>query len=262
MKLHFISGMPRSGSTLLAAILRQNPRFHAAMTSPVSTAFVGVENTTHAGVETSAFISDEYRQRRLRSCFTDYYSDYPQEVVFDTSRQWCARLPLLAQLYPKAKVIACVREIGWVLDSFERIYRKNSMKPSAINGWATSGTVFSRTASLASSSGVVGFAIDALQEAHAATEAKGRLLLIDYERLTQSPETTLRKLYEFIGEDWFAHDFSNVEYEAGEFDRALGAQGLHTIKGAVEWRPRKSVLPQTLFDRFNGPNFWRSKEVA
>jgi sulfotransferase len=26
--IHFISGLPRSGSTLLAAILRQNPRFH------------------------------------------------------------------------------------------------------------------------------------------------------------------------------------------------------------------------------------------
>ncbi|MBU0835751.1 MAG: sulfotransferase, partial [Gammaproteobacteria bacterium] len=26
---HFISGLPRSGSTLLAALLRQNPRFHA-----------------------------------------------------------------------------------------------------------------------------------------------------------------------------------------------------------------------------------------
>ena len=27
-KLHFIAGLPRSGSTLLAGILRQNPRFH------------------------------------------------------------------------------------------------------------------------------------------------------------------------------------------------------------------------------------------
>ncbi|MBD2040099.1 sulfotransferase, partial [Microcoleus sp. FACHB-672] len=34
-KIHFISGLPRSGSTLLSAILRQNPRFHAGMTSPV-----------------------------------------------------------------------------------------------------------------------------------------------------------------------------------------------------------------------------------
>jgi len=34
---HFISGLPRSGSTLLSAILRQNPRFYAGMTSPVAT---------------------------------------------------------------------------------------------------------------------------------------------------------------------------------------------------------------------------------
>ncbi|MEG3936419.1 MULTISPECIES: sulfotransferase [unclassified Microcoleus] len=35
MNSHFISGLPRSGSTLLAALLRQNPRFHGAMTSPL-----------------------------------------------------------------------------------------------------------------------------------------------------------------------------------------------------------------------------------
>jgi sulfotransferase len=33
--VHFISELPRSGSTLLAALLRQNPRFHAAITSPI-----------------------------------------------------------------------------------------------------------------------------------------------------------------------------------------------------------------------------------
>jgi sulfotransferase len=35
-QLHFISGLPRSGSPLLAGILRQNPQFHAAMSSPVA----------------------------------------------------------------------------------------------------------------------------------------------------------------------------------------------------------------------------------
>ena len=34
-KVHLISGLPRSGSTLLAGLLRQNPQFHAGMTSPV-----------------------------------------------------------------------------------------------------------------------------------------------------------------------------------------------------------------------------------
>ena len=34
-RIHFISGLPRSGSTLLAAILRQNPRFYANMSGPI-----------------------------------------------------------------------------------------------------------------------------------------------------------------------------------------------------------------------------------
>lgn len=35
MVLHFISGLPCSGSTLLSGILKQNPEFHAGMSSPV-----------------------------------------------------------------------------------------------------------------------------------------------------------------------------------------------------------------------------------
>ena len=35
--LHFISGLPRAGSTLLSALLCQNPRFRAGMTGPVGT---------------------------------------------------------------------------------------------------------------------------------------------------------------------------------------------------------------------------------
>ncbi|NBP58534.1 sulfotransferase, partial [bacterium] len=34
-KYYFISGLPRSGSTLLSAILNQNPRFYSGPNSPV-----------------------------------------------------------------------------------------------------------------------------------------------------------------------------------------------------------------------------------
>ena len=40
--IHFISGLPRSGSTLLAALLRQNPRFHSGMTSPVGSLYLAL----------------------------------------------------------------------------------------------------------------------------------------------------------------------------------------------------------------------------
>ena len=35
MKFHFDCGLPRSGSTLLTAILNQNPQIHAGTLSPV-----------------------------------------------------------------------------------------------------------------------------------------------------------------------------------------------------------------------------------
>ena len=44
---------------------------------------------------------------------------------------------------------------------------------------------------------------------------------------------------------------------ADAFDEGLGTPGLHRIQGRVEWRPRASVLPPDLFERFVGDSFWR-----
>jgi hypothetical protein len=58
----FISGLPRSGSTLLAAILRKNPRFHAAMTSPVGVMYMALESAMSRRNETAVFFTDKQRR--------------------------------------------------------------------------------------------------------------------------------------------------------------------------------------------------------
>ncbi|MEG3891746.1 sulfotransferase [Microcoleus sp. AT8-B1] len=63
MKAHFISGLPRSGSTLLAALLRQNPRFHAAMTSPVGGLVERMLEAMSEDNQFSTFISREKGER-------------------------------------------------------------------------------------------------------------------------------------------------------------------------------------------------------
>ncbi len=123
-RYHFISGLPRSGSTLLSAILRQNPTFHASVTSPVSALFAGVLEQVSAGTEWGPQVSTERRKALLRGLFDSYYAAEQAPVVFDTSRGWTAKLPALLDLFPAAKVIACVRNVGWVMDSIERIYRR------------------------------------------------------------------------------------------------------------------------------------------
>jgi sulfotransferase len=255
--LHFISGLPRSGSTLLAAILKQNPAIHAGMSSPVASLVLSMQRQMSQENETAMFIDDDQREAVLRAIFDGFYARiHPRQLVFDTNRVWCAKLPLLARLYPAAKVIACVREVGWIMDSFERVIRANPLEPSRIFGFDPGGTVYGRVAGLGAGEGTVGFALNALREAFYSTEAN-RLMLVTYETLTREPARTLAAIYEFLDLPAFAHDFEDVVFDADEFDRRLGTPGLHRVGRRVAAVERETILPPGLFASFRADAFWR-----
>ncbi len=91
MNIHFISGLPRSGSTLLAAILRQNPRFHAGMTGPVGSLVDNMLRGMSMSNETAVFISDKQREALLRSIFTSSMPISPTTTWFSTPTGYGAR---------------------------------------------------------------------------------------------------------------------------------------------------------------------------
>jgi sulfotransferase len=257
--VHFISGLPRSGSTLLSAILRQNPRFHAGMSSPVAALWGSLVGAMGARSEWADLVDDEQRANMSRALFGGYYQKiHPTKLVFDTNRLWCARMDAVAQLFPDAKVIVCVRDLPWIMDSFERLYRKNPLLTSRMYSPDTSPTVYTRTSSLSSPTGTVGMPWDAVQEAFYGDHAH-RLIVFDYEALAREPQRTMSELYDFLGLADFAHDFDNVAYEdGGEFDARLGVPGLHLVKGAVRFVDRPTVLPPDVFQRFSNRAFWRN----
>ncbi len=226
------------------------------MTSPVGTLFGAVLAQCSAGSEFGPVIELAQRRRLLKGLFDNYYADCPRPVVFDTNRQWCARLPALRDLFPQAKVIACVRNVAWVMDSIERLYRANPYENTKLFVDDTErNTVYSRVDTLAQRNRLVGFAWAALKEAYYGEHADS-LLLVDYELLTHAPEQVLRLVYDFIGEPWFAHDFDNVRYDAPEFDQALGVGGLHRVKPRVAPQARRTVLPPDLFEQYARLSFW------
>src|SRR5579863_6521730 len=95
-KFHFISGLPRSGSTLLAAILNQNPRFRAGMTSPLADIMGVVIAETSSKNDFSFDVTDEQRVAMLRGLVENFYAGQPpSSIIFDTSRLWCSRMQLL-----------------------------------------------------------------------------------------------------------------------------------------------------------------------
>lgn len=258
-KIHFISGLPRSGSTLLAAILRQNPRFHAAMTSPVGSLFSSMLSTMSSRNETSLFITDQQREKILKSIFSNFYEEFEnQEVIFDTNRHWTAKLPALMQLMPESRVVCCVRNVAWIMDSFEKMIRKNPLLISRMFDNANSGTVYSRVEAMAQPNSIVGFAWSALKEAYYGEQASS-LLLVEYDLLASAPEKTLKLIYDFIGEDYFDHDFDNIDYNEEQFDENLGLPGLHKVRKKVEFQVRNTILPPDLFEKFDGMSFWKDQ---
>jgi sulfotransferase len=255
--IHFISGLPRSGSTLLAGILRQNPRLYANMSSPVGSLVNVLLRQMSQDNESSVFIDDGQREAVLKAVFDAYYfREHPSRVVFDTNRLWCSKLPVLSALFPRAKVICCVRHVPWILDSIERLIRRNRFELSKIFNFEPSGTVYSRIEGLGSGTGMVGFAWSALREGFYG-EHSGSMLLVTYETLTSEPLRAMEAVYDFIGEQPFAHDFENVEFDAAEFDARLGTPGLHSVGKVVRAVERTTILPPDLVRRVEHDSFWR-----
>lgn len=257
-RYHFITGLPRSGSTLLSALLLQNPRFHAGMTSPVGGLFKGMLNQLGAGSEFGPVVTKEQRRRLSRGLFDSYYADQVgKEVIFDTNRMWSAQMPALMDLFPGAKLIACVRNVAWVMDSIERRYRANPYEITRLFSDDTErNTVYSRVDTLAQRNRMVGYPWTALKEAFYGEHAAS-LLLVDYDLLAQAPQKVLPLVYQFLGEPEYTHNFEQVQYDAPEFDEALGLHGLHQVRPKVGLQRRETILPPDLFEQYSKLSFWQ-----
>jgi sulfotransferase len=255
--IHFISGLPRSGSTLLSALLLQNPALHAGITSPVGALVGHMLRGISQDNESALMIDDTQREALLRGVFEAYYREIGQtRIVFDTNRGWTMRLALIASLFPNAKIICCVRHIPWIIDSVERLLRRNRFELSKIFNFDPAGTVYARAEGLMGQNGLVGYALQALKQAMHSPESD-RLLLLPYETLAREPAYALRVVYEFTGIAPYTHDFQNITFDADEFDARLGTPGLHRVRPMGRPAERETILPPDLWQRFEGASIWR-----
>lgn len=256
---YFISGLPRSGSTLLSAILKQNPGFYADISSPVNGLVNGVINNL-TGSENNLNIQEDKRETILKSIFDGYYTNIKQSVVFDTSRAWTASTMLLKTLFPYTKIICCVRDIKWILDSFERIAAKNCYYTNTFVDDEARPCADTRCRALMdpTKSGTVIKPWHWLQDGLALNP--DMILLVEYNNLCKKPKETMQKIYQFINKPYFEHDFNNVEYENELFDRTCNMKDLHTVKRKVEWTERKFILPKYVLEQYNNKEFWRESQ--
>lgn len=253
-KYHFITGLPRSGSTLLSAILKQNPRFHASITDPLATMTKGVIETSQSGPGIKYEVPISRRMNTVKAMFDGFYQEIEKEVIFNTNRAWTLLTPQLDVIFPSSRLIVCVRDIKWVLDSFESMHRKNPMSTNTVTG-GLEGTVYSRMDALMTNEGIVGFPYIGIKQAITGSE-KHKLMLIEYDQLCKNPKLIIKSLYAFINEPYFEHDFNNVEASWDKYDSEIGIS-LHKVRKTIEYKERKTILPPDLIMKYSNMEVWR-----
>ena len=267
-KLHIISGLPRSGSTLLSALLSQNPEIHAGISSPLLSSILALRDVYNTQDATALSLIDEKEQLQIyRQLIGSYYETrrHGRGIVFDTNRGWTGHLNLLDRLSPESKVIACVRNLEAIVDSVERIFRQNPfILPKLFGGPQEWQSMNSRVDTVLNANRLVGQPWTALQEA-VYSEHSSKVLLVDYDLLATSPLDVIACIYDFLEMPRYTkHNVNNVELLASEaekiqkFDDNLSAPNLHKVEKEVTYQARQSVLTPDVLEKLKGLNFWRN----
>lgn len=255
MRIHFISGLPRSGSTLLSGILRQNPRFRAGITNPLADLFGYLVKGMSGFHDTSIFISDEQRRRVLRGLVESYYADAgPDQIIFDTNRAWTLFLAAIAELFPESRVICCVRNPAWILDSIESHVQRNPLTTPKMFTWDSKSNVYTRVESLMAKDGLLKRSLSGLRQAWFGPFAS-RLVAVRYESLASDPAATIGELYKVLRLPPTDHNFDSVEYDEPKYDESIGLPGFHRISGPVRRNVRDTILPPDVFKQYDDC-FW------
>lgn len=258
-KYHFISGLPRSGSTLLSSILKQNPRFTANISDPVQMYAHSIVKDTSTAVGMEAAVSIPKRAEIVRGIFDSFYSE-GNEVCFNTNRGWASDTALLKDLFPDFKMIICLRDVPWILDSFECLNNKNPYTIKPLYHHQDLGSVYERTHVLMGNvpnfAGYVSGPLGSVRHSMFSAE-KDQICYVEYDTLVKNPLGVMKQIYAFLGEEWYEHDFDNVEDSYDEFDQQAKIIGLHTIRRKVEFQQRTSILPDDLWQNYAGNSFWK-----
>ena len=247
-QLHFLAGLPRSGSTLLAAIINQNPAARVSSTSDL-VHILDVLANLWANAHTLS-INDPERTRLvevMRGVINAEYKDTPR-VVIDKSREWPR--PDIMQSMPMVlgrpmKIIATVRDVPDCAASFARI-----ADPEDLNSFLVDSSFIQHLQG----------SYVSLQNGYAAYPEA--FLFIEYEDLLADPQAQLDRVHDFLDLPPFPYDFDNIDGSTvAEDDAALwNAPGLHDVQPKLERQHNQSardVLGKR-YAQFAQPAFWRA----
>ena len=259
--LHFIAGLPRSGSTLLANVLRQNPDIHGEAVSSLSSLVSTIHNNWQNIEQNQEYDNPQAHRGVLMGVIQGYYQHIDRPIIIDKDRGWTFLIPVMESLLErKVKIIVAVRNPAEILASFEKLRRQNPMFVTRADSQLGPGSnIASRAYFYSGPDGPLGLSHRGVQDAVTMGHLD-RMLFVDYNRYCSNPKSQTKRIYDFLELPYFDHDFENLQQPEKFNDRAVGLPNLHRIKPSLQKTTVNPVeyLGLDLYEQYNQNVFWNA----
>jgi len=275
---YFMAGLPRSGSTLLSSILNQNPRFYSGPSSPVLGAMFAVEQNFMGNELYHGYPKPDQVREIIGSIPHHFYSDVQKPVVFDKNRAWTARVPYIeGYIGQQAKILVPVRRIDEILTSILTMIHRNPFQEGQprinfVDEQLIKTDIpindLNRCMYLLNDGGIVYESLNAIMMGFQ-QNVSDKMHFVDYNDLVDNPEKIMEDIYDFLGEEFYDHDFGSISNIHREDDLiTYGLSDMHQVRSEVKKTssPPASILPEEILDLYEQNKrrleFWGTPDIV
>lgn len=251
--LFFLSGLARSGSTLLGSILNQNPDIHVSPTSPLLDIFCLTE-LDYIKMEIQYTYDKTSSIDNLHKVLApSFYQHINKPYVIDKHRGWPKNIDQIKKyITDNPKIICTYRPMTEICTSFLKLMNKdpNNIVDRNLKDRGLEINTYNRAMSL-----WYEYAEDPYHSFKYGLEnCRENILVVNYDDIVNNIENQLTRIYSFLEIPNFKHTFDNIENTCGEAkDIEWGFEGLHNIRNTLNKTsddPR-DVLSKEVYNFYN-----------
>ena len=250
-KLFFLIALPRSGNTLFASIINQNPEIATTANSITleimkDLCFLKTTDTFHN------FPDHKSLDNVLDNVYNLYYKDWPQRVIIDRAPVMTEENFELMQKHfkPRFKCIILLRDLMDVLASYMQWYTEN---PNSFVNKFNLETDEQKLLMLMNDEGAIVESLKAIKNSYNYPDI---CYHVKYDDIVINPEQEFKKIYDFIGEPYFNHRFNNldqIKINGLSYDDRVVGDNMHKLfDGPVRkvYNPYIEKIPKRIRERY------------
>jgi len=254
-QLFFLMGMPRSGNTLFASLMNQNPKLVVTANS------ITLEIMKDLFLLKQTDVFQNYPDHKsldnvLDSVYDIYYKDWPQQYIIDRGPVMTKENLELMQKHFKRpfKCIVLLRDLMDVLASYMKWYTE---EPDAFPNRFKCKNDDEKLGMLMNNDGGVAKELTAIQNSF---NYKDQCYYLKYDDLVSNPEHSIKEVYKFLDIPYFQHkffDLDQININGLGYNDGIVGKNMHTIRNEIkkEYNPYIEKIPQRIKDKYGHIKF-------